>query len=85
MAAFIGLGLVMTVARAGAALEGPSLASNGRLPHVRTVVVQPGDSLWSLARRLAPDADPRNVVDVLVEARGTTSVAPGETIRWLDS
>ena len=31
-------------------------------------VVQPGDTLWSIARQAAPDRDPRPVVDALVEA-----------------
>jgi hypothetical protein len=47
--------------------------------------VEPGDTLWTIADRLAPDADPREVVDALVAARGTTQVLPGETITWLDS
>ena len=33
-----------------------------------TYVVQPGDSLWSIARRVAPGQDPRPVVDRLIEA-----------------
>jgi hypothetical protein len=85
-AALAGLGLVLTVARAGAALEGSSLASPERLPHVRSVVVAPGDSLWSLARRLAPANDPRNVVDAVVEARGgNAAIVAGETITWVSS
>ncbi len=40
--------------------------------------------LWSIAGALAPDADPREVVDALVEARGTAALLPGETITWLD-
>jgi hypothetical protein len=84
-AAFIGLGLVLTVARAGAALEGSTLASPERLPHVRTVVVQPGDTLWSVAHELAPKSDPRGVVDQLVRARGTTALTPGDTITWTES
>jgi hypothetical protein len=52
---------------------------------VRTIVVQPGDSLWSVARRLEPGSDPRAVVDAIVEARGTAEVMPGETITWPDS
>jgi hypothetical protein len=83
LAALAGLGLVLAVARAGAALEGaPPLATPERLPHVRTVVVQRGDSLWSLARDLAPGRDPRAVVDALVEARGSAALTPGETINW---
>jgi Tfp pilus assembly protein FimV len=31
-------------------------------------VVQPGDTLWSIARRVAPARDPRPVVDGMVEA-----------------
>ncbi|WP_236968406.1 LysM peptidoglycan-binding domain-containing protein [Microbacterium aurantiacum] len=30
------------------------------------VVVAPGDSLWSIAERVAPGADPRDVVDAIV-------------------
>jgi hypothetical protein len=33
-----------------------------------TYVVQPGDTLWSIARRVAPGQDPRPVVDGLIEA-----------------
>jgi hypothetical protein len=84
-AALAGLVLALTVARAGAALEGHPLATPERLPHVQTVVVQPGDSLWSIARHIAPDRDPREVVDALVQARHTSSVIPGETITWQDS
>lgn len=32
-----------------------------------TVVVEPGDSLWSIARSVAPDADARAVVQELLE------------------
>ena len=35
-----------------------------------TYVVQPGDTLWSIARRVAPGRDPRPVVDGLIEANG---------------
>ena len=33
-------------------------------------VVQPGDTLWSIAGRIAPDDDPRAVVDALRAANG---------------
>jgi hypothetical protein len=33
-----------------------------------TYVVEPGDTLWSIARRVAPDQDPRPVVDGLIAA-----------------
>ena len=31
-------------------------------------VVAPGDTLWSIARRVAPGRDPRPVVDAMVQA-----------------
>jgi Tfp pilus assembly protein FimV len=33
-----------------------------------TYVVESGDTLWSIARRVAPARDPRPVVDGLIEA-----------------
>jgi len=46
---------------AGRALAGPRQARAGR-----TYVVQAGDTLWGIARRIAPpDADPRPVIDRL--------------------
>ena len=33
-----------------------------------TYVVEPGDTLWSIARQVAPGRDPRPVVDGLIEA-----------------
>jgi Tfp pilus assembly protein FimV len=33
-----------------------------------TYVVKPGDTLWSIARRVAPGRDPRPVVDGLIKA-----------------
>jgi nucleoid-associated protein YgaU len=78
------LGLVLTVARAGGALEGSSLATPERLPHVRTVVVEPGDSLWSIASEVTsppggPAADERVVGRYwrrLVEANRAQLVDP---------
>ena len=37
-------------------------------------IAQPGDTFWALARELAPDEDPRPVVDRLVAANGGRSV-----------
>jgi Tfp pilus assembly protein FimV len=47
-----------------------------------TVVVRPGDSLWAIARRVAPDEDPRVVVDELEQARHDAPLVPGESITW---
>ena len=83
--------LVLVMAQAGAALGGSSLATPERRPasalesartSARSTVVRPGDSLWSVAARLAPGADPRPVVDALADARHGTVLVPGETIEW---
>jgi len=82
VAAALGLGVLLTAAHAGAALGGTTTTAPERSPHVERIVVQPGDTLWSIAERLAPNSDPRGVVDQLSSALGTSSVQPGEVIRW---
>jgi hypothetical protein len=84
------VGLVLVMAQAGAALGGSSLATSGRgttsspaaSSSIRHTVVRPGDSLWTVAARLAPDSDPRPVVDALSEARDGAPLVPGETVEW---
>ena len=44
------------------------------------IVVQPGDSLWSVARRIQPRGDLRHLVDRLIERVGATSVTRGQHI-----
>ncbi len=80
LATLVGLGLVLTIARAGATLGGSSLATPQRLPHAQQVVVAPGETLWSIARRVAPGRDVRPVVDEMVHTLGTSTVVAGETI-----
>lgn len=43
-------------------------------------VVQPGDTLWSIARRLQPDGDVRPLVDQLVDLNGGTDLAVGQRL-----
>jgi hypothetical protein len=50
------------------------------LPAVGTYVVQPGDSLWSIARRLAPGQDPRPIVAELRERYGDASLDAGDRL-----
>lgn len=49
---------------------------------VWTHVVQPGETLWQLARGAAPDEDPREVVDRLIEANGLDGgrIIPGQRL-----
>lgn len=45
-----------------------------------THVVRPGDTLWSLATRIDPEADPRPLVDTLVAANGGSTLYVGQRI-----
>ncbi len=42
--------------------------------------VQPGDSLWSIAQRVDPAADPRPLVAELAHRTGSEVVVPGQRI-----
>lgn len=46
----------------------------------RTVVVAPGDTLWSIARRLQPTGDVRPLVDRLAAANGGPAIAAGDRL-----
>jgi Tfp pilus assembly protein FimV len=50
----------------------PEVLDSGPVEPVtgQVYVVQPGDTLWSIAAEIAPDRDPRAVVDALREANG---------------
>jgi nucleoid-associated protein YgaU len=50
--------------------------------HPRTVVVRPGDTLWSIARRSEPASDPRAVVDAIAGANGVQAreLVPGQRL-----
>lgn len=43
-------------------------------------VAQPGDTFWALAVELAPDRDPRPVVDLLVSVNGGASIDVGQRL-----
>jgi nucleoid-associated protein YgaU len=45
-----------------------------------SVVVQPGDTLWSIAAALVGDDDPRPLVDALEAAHGGAELHPGDVI-----
>jgi hypothetical protein len=85
VAATIVVGAVLAVGHAGVALGGTSLAAPDARPRVVTHVVEPGDTLWSIARELAPESDPRPVVDAIAHARHDAPLVPGEVVTWLAS
>jgi hypothetical protein len=84
LAVVVVLGILVAVGKVGAALGGSPLVTPERPPASQSAngyVVQPGDSLWSIAQTLAPGADPRPLVDELARARGNAPLRPGEVIR----
>ena len=69
--------------------SGAQAANHGAPPSVvraamRHVVVKPGQSLWSIALNAEPAADPRVVVQQIMQynALGSQVVVPGETL-WV--
>ena len=62
----------------GGPLTAPERLSSPAAPAVH--VVQPGDTIWSVARSLHPDGDIRPLVDRLVAAHHGTALRVGERI-----
>jgi hypothetical protein len=65
--------------------SGRALASDTSAPRevpTQTVVVEQGDSLWLIAGRTAPSADPREVVTRIRELNGMRSnlIQPGQVL-----
>lgn len=75
------------LALVGAAWTGPAVRALGPsgepIRVARTsYVIQEGDTLWSIARRLAPAEDPRAVVDALARANDIDAgeLVPGQAL-----
>ena len=73
-----GVGVVLRAAGGSITHEPPAAPANP--PPPSGYVVQPGDTFWSVARRLQPDGDVRPVVDRLVAAHGGAGLVAGEVI-----
>jgi hypothetical protein len=58
------------------AAAGPGMITAGATEYV----VRPGDTLWSIAAKLAPGRDERPLVDRLVRQLGSPSLYPGEVV-----
>ena len=80
----LGLGLMSFGRQAGANRTAEAEAADAV-----TIVVEPGDTIWGIARTLAPGADPRPMADSLADLAGGTELQPGQRIvvpaRLLDS
>ena len=68
--------------RADAAGSGPPPSAVYR--NLTKVVVEPGESLWTIAAQAEPAADPRSVIQEIIDlnALGGTSIQPGERL-WV--
>jgi hypothetical protein len=42
--------------------------------------VEPGDTPWAIAHEIAPNEDPRPIVDEILEGRGGVPLQVGETL-----
>ncbi len=73
--------MVVAIGQAGRVFGSPSLAAPGPGPSP-TFVVGPGDTLWEAAVAMAPDRDPRPVVDAWSAARDGAPLRPGEVLTW---
>ena len=64
--------------------SGSGVPSSAVYHSLRSVVVLPGQSLWSIATQYDPGADPRNVIQQIIDlnALSGTSVQPGQHL-WL--
>lgn len=58
----------------------PAAARADRSPSAFMYVVQPGDTLWSIAGAIAPDTDRRATVDRLAQRNGGASIEAGQRL-----
>ena len=74
-----GVGVVLRAAGGSITHEPPAAPANPALA-TADYVVQPGDTVWSVARRLQPEGDVRPVVDRLVAGHGGAGLVAGEVV-----
>lgn len=85
-ASIIAAGLLLLLAHASLGLAPSSSAAapaQGSSVAAGSVVVQDGDTLWSIAQRVRPTRDPRQVVDQLerVNHLHSATLSPGQTLK----
>ena len=59
-------------------------ASGQRVPARAVYLVQPGDTIWSIAHDLDPSGDTRATVDRIVALNGSAALEPGQRLRLTD-
>ena len=80
MRTFVGVTLSLSLAATVFLLTIGPRASSAR--GLVEVVVAPGDTLWSIAVRLVPEADPRHTIDRIMNLNGLTApcIIPGQRL-----
>jgi hypothetical protein len=73
----VGLALPLSGTGGHSHPTGSALAETGGAV---SYTVQPGDSLWSIAKRVSPTSDPRPLVAQMASQLGSETVVPGERI-----
>jgi len=79
----LGVALAAGLLLLTAYLSARSAATPAAVTPAAVVTVQPGDTLWSIAGQVAPDRDPRRVVEQLRRSNHLNSVSltPGQTLK----
>jgi hypothetical protein len=65
---------------AGPSPTSAAAASAAEVAAPATAVVQPGDTLWTIAAAVAPDVDVRITVDQLVALNGSSPIVVGQEL-----
>jgi Tfp pilus assembly protein FimV len=83
LAAMVAAGLCVAGASAAQATSG-SASPRGAAGGAGLVVVQPGDTLWSIAKSADPAADTRTIVQEMLQLNRLTGpdIAPGQRL-WV--
>jgi LysM domain len=84
IAAAAAVACLLSLALAGGALASNNGPARAGYQGMRQIVVQPGQTLWSIAAAVDPAADPRMIIPQLEAANSLTgsTVYPGETL-WV--
>ncbi len=82
LAAVVALGVAIVVAsRIVMALGGAPASTSERHPNNPQIhVVQPGESMWSIAQSARPDADIATIVRAMVVANGGSTLQVGQQL-----
>jgi LysM domain-containing protein len=83
MLAVAALAWIAGAAKADASGSGGS-APSAVYHNLTAVIVRPGESLWTIAAQAEPNADPRSVIQEIIDlnALGATSIQPGQRL-WV--